>query len=179
MSDHNPEHVDGETYFLTLVSARRAPIFSAPETRLMLRTAIQKVRQRHPFEIVGMVVLPDHLHALCRLPQDDHDFSLRWRLIKTHMTRYAGQGTRLWQQGYSEHAVPDELDLSRHLDYLHWNPVKHGLVERVQDWPWSSFHRYVTAGVYPADWCGSSELASIVDNLPAMIRSEKSREGDE
>ena len=178
MADRKPKYVEGETHFLTLVTARRAPIFSAPETRLMLRTAIQKVRQRHPFEIVGMVVLPDHLHALCRLPHNDNDFSLRWRLIKTHMTRYAGRGQRLWQQGVLEHVVRDGHDLACHLDYLHWNPVKHGLVERVQDWPWSSFHRYVTAGVYPANWSGLPGMTSICSQSPAMIRSEKSHEGD-
>ena len=159
MSEYKRLYVDGGTYFFTLVTARRAPVFSAPEARLILRTALQKVRQRHPFEIVGMVVLPDHLHALWRLPANDCDFSLRWRLIKTHMTRYAGHGKRLWQHSYWEHEVRDERDLSQHLDYLHWNPVKHGLVERVQDWPWSSFHRYVASGVYPVDWCGSLELA--------------------
>ncbi|SEN78903.1 putative transposase [Duganella sp. CF517] len=179
MSDLKPLFADGDTYFLTMVTAHRAPIFSAPEARMILRTAIQKVRRRHPFEIVGMVVLPDHLHALWRLPHDDYDFSLRWRLIKTHMTRYAGHGKRVWQQRHREHTVRDERDLSHHLDYLHWNPVKHGLVERVQDWPWSSFHRYVAAGVYPVDWCGSSELTSVVHYPPAMIRSPKSHEGDE
>jgi len=159
MPDYKRLYIEGGTYFFTLVTARRAPVFAEPGTRLILRTAIQKVRCRHPFEIVGMVILPDHLHALWRLPAGDSDFSIRWRLIKTHMTRYAGQGKRLWQARYGEHAIRDEHDLSHHLDYLHWNPVKHGLVERVQDWPWSSFHRYVAAGVYPVDWCGSRELA--------------------
>jgi len=159
MAEYRRIYINGGTYFFTLATARRAPIFCAPEVRLILRTAIQKVRQRHPFEIVAMVVLPDHMHALWRLPANDSDFSLRWRLIKTHMTRHAGHGKRLWQQSYWEHAIRDERDLSHHLDYLHWNPVKHGLVERVQDWPWSSFHRYVAAGVYPIDWCGSRELA--------------------
>jgi putative transposase len=159
MSNYKRLYIEGGTYFFTLVTAKRTPIFAEPEARLILRTAIQKVRRSHPFDIVGMVVLPDHLHALWRLPDGDDDLPLRWRLIKTHMTRYAGRGTRLWQKRYWEHAIRDDRDLSRHLDYLHWNPLKHGLVARVQDWPWSSFHRYVAAGRYPPDWCGSRELA--------------------
>lgn len=159
MPDYKRVYIEGGTYFFTLATAWRAPRFAEPETRLILRTAIKKVRSRHPFEIVGMVILPDHLHALWRLPAGDSDFSLRWRLIKTHMTRYAGRGRRLWQDRFWEHAIRDERDLAHHLDYLHWNPMKHGLVTRVQDWPWSSFHRYVSAGLYPLDWCGSRELA--------------------
>jgi putative transposase len=159
MPDYRRVYLEGGTYFFTLVTARRAPVFAEPETRLILRTAIQKVRRQHPFEIVGMVILPDHLHALWRLPDGDCDFSIRWRLIKTHVTRYAGRGGSFWQKRYWEHAVRDERDLVRHLDYLHWNPLKHGLVTRVQDWPWSSFHRYVTAGAYPVDWCGAQSLA--------------------
>ena len=80
MPDYKRVYIEGGTYFFTLATARRAPLLAAPETRLILRTAIQKVRCRHPFEIVGMVVLPDHLHALWRLPAGDSDFSIRWRL---------------------------------------------------------------------------------------------------
>ena len=159
MPDYRRIHLEGGTYFSTLVTAQRSPAFAKPETRLLLRQAIQKVRRQHPFGIVGMVILPDHLHTISRLPQGDSDFPTRWRLIKTHMTQHAGCGQRFWQPRYWEHAIRDDVDLARHLDYIHWNPLKHSLVSRVEDWPWSSFHRYVAAGVYPLDWCGSPALA--------------------
>ncbi len=115
-----------------------------------------------------------HLHAIWRLPPGDADFSNRWRLIKRHVTHSCGsrcnrsnllshrrqtkgQGT-LWQQRFWEHLIHDERDYARHFDYLHGNPLKHGLVARVGDWPWSSFHRWVKEGIYPVDWGGDASL---------------------
>ena len=111
-----------------------------------------------------MVVLPDHLHAVWTMPEGDRDFSTRWRLIKSTFSRNLAVGESIsasraakrergiWQRRYWEHTIRDERDYAAHIDYCHLNPYKHGLVQRVRDWPYSSFHRYVAQGMYPADW---------------------------
>ena len=115
-----------------------------------------------------MVVLPDHLHTIWTLPEGDADFSTRWRLIKSAFSRNltsderiswsrATKGERgIWQRRYWEHTIRDEEDFTRHTDYVHINPVKHELVTRVKDWPYSSFHRMVKIGTYPTDWAGDA-----------------------
>jgi len=134
-----------------------------------LRAAFYYARARHPFAIDAIVVLPDHLHAIWTLPEGDHDFPLRWRLIKASFSRSLPSGEPLsqsrlskgereiWQRRYWEHALQDENDFARHADYIHFNPVKHGHAQRVKDWQYSSFHCFVGLGVYPEDWAGSSE----------------------
>jgi putative transposase len=129
-----------------------------------LRTAFRETRKDHPFTVDGIVVLPDHLHCLWQLPDGDDDFSLRWRLIKLRFSLRIDTGERIsssrerkaergiWQRRYWEHAIRDETDYQTHLDYIHYNPVKHGLVHAAKDWPYSSFHRYVKKGFYPLDW---------------------------
>ncbi len=131
-----------------------------------LREAIRKTRQRHPFEIDAWVVRPDHMHAVWTLPPDDMDFSTRWRLIKSHFARVLPKGEWLspvrrargergiWQRRFWEHLIRDDEDYRRHVEYCWINPVKHGLVTRVLDWPHSSFHRDVRAGIVVADWAG-------------------------
>jgi putative transposase len=118
-----------------------------------LREAVRATKLRYPFEIDAMVVLPDHVHAIWTLPDDDFDFSSRWRLIKTHFSKSIPKGERLtptrrargergiWQRRYWEHLIRDEKDHSHHVEYCWFNPVKHGLVSNVEDWPFSSFHR--------------------------------------
>ncbi len=174
MPDYRRVAVPGGCYFFTLVTERRQPILTHPDIRHALREAIEAVRLTQPFRIDAWILLPDHLHAIWTLPPGDADFSNRWRVIKRHVThvcgsRYnraelmtnrrigKGQGT-LWQQRFWEHLIRDEADFARHFDYLHGNPLKHGLVERVRDWPWSSFHRWVGQGVYPLDWGGAPEM---------------------
>lgn len=137
-----------------------------------MRESLMSVRRKHPFGIRAIVLLPDHLHALLELPLDDNDYSTRWRLIKSRFTRLwgdaggsevAASGSRirkqergLWQRRFYEHTCRDDDDVTRCRDYIHVNPVKHQLVDRVIDWPWSSFHRYVRQGEYSPDW-GSSQ----------------------
>lgn len=165
--------VPGGTYFFTVVTQGRQAILTHDDVRTALREAIDRVRARLPFRIDGWVLLPDHMHAIWTLPDGDADFSNRWRLIKRHVAVACsayhrpellserrmdkGQGS-LWQNRFWEHLIRDETDLRNHLDYLHGNPLRHGLVERVVDWPWSSFHRYVREGIYPADWGGSADM---------------------
>jgi putative transposase len=134
-----------------------------------LREATRRTQARYPFHIDAMVVLPVHIHSVWTLPPEDTDFSTRWRLIKSHFARSIPKGEPLsrarqargergiWQRRFWEHLIRDERDYSRHVEYCYINPVKHGLVTRVQDWPFSSFHRDVQAGVFPADWAGDTE----------------------
>lgn len=178
MPDYRRATAPGSTYFFTLVTERRQPLLTQPDIRHALRTAIEAVRSTQPFRIDAWVLLPDHLHAIWTLPEGDADFSNRWRMIKRHVTHACGdqykradlmtrrrggkgQGT-LWQQRFWEHLIRDDHDFARHFDYLHGNPLKHGLVSRVQDWPWSSFHRWVGKGVYAADWGGDVRLGQLV-----------------
>lgn len=163
----------GRVYFFTLVTHERRPFLTTDTGRLALRVAIRHVLQTHPFQITAIVLLPDHLHAVLELPDGDTDYSTRWRLIKSHFTRLwceAGgmdgvksksrqqKGERgVWQRRFYEHTCRDEGDLKRCVDYVHVNPLKHGLVQRVRDWPWSSFHRYVSLGEYPPDWGSTND----------------------
>jgi putative transposase len=162
----------GGTYFFTVVTAHRQPVLTNADICSALREGISLVRQTLPFRIDGWVLLPDHLHAIWTLPEGDADFSKRWRLIKRHVSvacptyhrpvmlsekRKAKGQSSIWQNRFWEHLIRDEADLRNHLDYLHGNPLKHGLVERVADWPWSSFHRHVRQGLYPANWGGSAD----------------------
>ena len=159
----------GGTYFFTVVTQDRRPILCRDEVRHALRGALQTVRQEWPFVIVAWVLLPDHLHAIWTLPPGDTDFPRRWGRIKALTVkalpavlrdnpRTAAQTYKreasVWQRRFWEHLIRDEEDFAAHLDYLHFNPVKHGYTERVVDWPWSTFHRYVRAGVYPMEWGG-------------------------
>jgi putative transposase len=135
-----------------------------------LREAVATTRQNHPFTIDAFVVLPDHLHAVWTLPPGDSDFSTRWRLVKSRFARALPKQERLsavraaraergiWQRRFWEHLIRDEGDYARHIEYCCINPVKHRLVARVRDWPHSSFHRDVRAGLFPADWAGDVEI---------------------
>lgn len=164
----------GHTWFFTLVSHCRQPLLTHPRVRTALREAIHAERAEHTFEIVAWVLLPDHLHCLWRLPEQDGDYASRWARIKRNvgsqcadladpslltpaMRRRHFSG--LWQTRYWEHAIRDQDDENRHRDYIHYNPVKHGLVARAADWPYSTFHREVRAGVYPPDWGLAAELS--------------------
>jgi putative transposase len=157
--------IAGGTFFFTVAIANRSDDLLVREID-RLRASYRAVQSRHPFETIAICVLPDHLHALWSLPEGDSDFSRRWSLIKSGFSRgLASARTRsvrqvekrekgLWQRRYWEHAIRDATDLARHVDYIHFNPVKHALVPRVRDWPHSSFHRYVTQGQLPEDWGG-------------------------
>ena len=134
-----------------------------------LRHSVNHVRQRWPFEIDAWVVLPEHLHCVLTLPPGDSDFSLRWRLIKfgfvralpntekRSAVRQAAGERGIWQRRFLEHLIRDDANYQRHVDYVHVNPLKHGYVKRVQDWPYSTCHRYVAQEIYPVDWCGDAD----------------------
>ncbi len=123
--------------------------------------------ERHPFKIDAFVLLPEHLHCIWTLPNGDRDFSKRWRLIKSYFTRKCDEKYKLtpwesrkrkkeqavWQRRFWEHLIGDDKDFVKHVEYIHYNPVKHGLVEAPKDWEHSSFHRYVREGKYALNWC--------------------------
>ena len=157
--------IAGGTFFFTVAIADRSDDLLVREID-RLRAVYRLVQSRHPFETIAICVLPDHLHALWTLPDNDSDFPLRWSLNKRgfshglaaarlRSTRHVVKREKgLWQRRYWEHAIRNEDDFERHLDYIHFNPVQHGLVPRVGDWPHSSFHRYVARGQLPEDWGG-------------------------
>jgi putative transposase len=165
MTGYRRNFVAGGSFFFTVnLADRRLRLLT--ENIEALRTAFRDTQLHHPFAIDAIVILPDHLHTVWTLPDGDANFSARWRLIKTSFSRKlavgepisssrAGKGERgIWQRRYWEHTTRDENDYSRHIEYVHINPVKHGLVKRVSDWPYSSFHRMVREGVFPEDWAG-------------------------
>lgn len=173
MSTYRRAKTTGGTYFFTVVTYRRQPILCDDHVRTALREAIHTTRAVCPFTIDGWVLLPDHLHCLWTLPPDDADFGKRWAMIKQFVTKRCGptllrdewlndskrrrNESTLWQRRFWEHLIRDEMDYVQHMDYLHYNPVKHGLVRSVQDWQFSTFHRYVKEGVYSEDWGGRGD----------------------
>jgi putative transposase len=185
MSDYRRWYVPGGTLFFTLVTYRRRPLLTEPLARRCLRQAIQIVRAKRPFAIPAFVLLPDHLHALWTLPHGDADYSVRWRRIKEEFTRrYLHEGgleveqtvsrrrrneRGVWQRRFWEHAIRDEVDLERHFDYIHYNPVKHGLATCPRDWPFSSFHRCVCEHHYPPDWGCPSASRPCFDGLNESV----------
>lgn len=159
----------GRIYFFTVVTHERRPILTSEPGRRALGASMRAEQAARPFKVVAMVLLPDHLHAIWEMPEGDPDYSTRWRRIKGRFSRlWAPDGERpeigasrrrkaerdVWQRRFYEHTCRDERDLKRCVDYVHINPVKHGLVRRAVDWPWSSFHRHVRLGEYPPDWGG-------------------------
>ena len=163
----------GGTYFFTVNLLQRHGNELLSREITLLRTVVASVRRRHPFRIHGWVVMPDHLHCVIELPVGDADFAVRWRLIKMGFSKGLPNTERrsatrkrrgergIWQRRFWEHLIRDEPDFQAHMDYVHINPVKHGLVTQVSDWPYSTFHRLVERGVYPADWAGSVEPSKL------------------
>ena len=158
--------IAGGTFFFTVTLADRRSRVLVEQIE-PLRRAFTSARVERPFAIDAIVILPDHLHAILSLPEGDADFSGRWRRIKGHFSRSlldasvplkrsANGELALWQRRFWEHTIRDERDFVRHVDYIHFNPVKHGLVQRVCDWEYSSFHRYVSDGTLPEDWAGDT-----------------------
>jgi putative transposase len=168
MTNYRRNLIPGGSYFFTVNLAERRSRLLTDNIALLL-TAFRETRARHPFAIEAIVVLPDHLHAIWTLPDGDADFAVRWRLIKATFSRglppreqvsasRVAKGERgIWQRRYWEHTLRDDSDVARHVDYIHFNPVKHGHVEYVREWPYSSFHRMVRLGLYPADWAGGGK----------------------
>lgn len=166
------DYILGATYFFTVVTFRRFPLFNRPEAVADLRTAFREEMTRRPFAIDAIVIMPDHIHTIWTLPPDDADYSMRWRNIKRAFTatipseqrpavfasRQRKQEQAIWQRRFWEHRVREERDFEQHVNYIHYNPVKHGYVAKPVDWPHSSIHRYIRQGILTADWGGDIAL---------------------
>lgn len=160
----------GGAYFFTVNLLKRHGNTSLTDNIHLLRHAVLTIKKSYPFVIHAWVVLPDHLHCVIELPQGDADFAKRWMLIKMLFSRSLSKteyrsNVRIkrrergvWQRRYWEHLIRDEADFAAHVDYVHINPVKHGLVKQVKDWPYSTFRKLVEAGIYTADWAGSVNM---------------------
>ena len=168
MPNYVRSFVPGGTFFFTVALLdRRLDLLTANVS--CLRTAFRDPRRRRPFTIEAIVVLPDHLHCIWTLPLGDADFPARWHDIKSRFAARISLGERLtprrvrkgergiWQRRYWEHQVRDEGDFARHADYIHFNPIKHGWARQVEDWPYSSFRRFVQQGIYEPDWGGTTD----------------------
>ena len=164
MSQYRRARVNASSFFFTVVLADRSSTLLVDEID-RLRNVYRTVRERRAFDTVAICILPDHIHAIWAMPEGDTDFSVRWNLVKGGFSRGLEQRPRspskivkrekgIWQRRYWEHAIRDEADLERHIDYIHFNPVKHGHVTRVSDWQHSSFHGYVERGLLTKDWGG-------------------------
>jgi putative transposase len=156
----------GGTYFFTVNLLERRGNDLLVRYIDVLREAVRVVKARYPFVIHAWVVLPEHTHFVIELPEGDCDYSLRIRLIKAYFSRHLPKDEMrnlarqrrhergIWQRRFWEHLIRDERDFERHVDYVHFNPVKHGWVACVKDWPYSTFHRFVAQGILPCDWAG-------------------------
>lgn len=169
MTNYRRIFMPGATWFFTVNLARRDNQAMLVEHIEELRQAFRYVKQRRMFQIDAIVILPDHLHCIWTLPSGDSDYSTRWNLIKGHFSRHMVKGEAvsasrsnkrergIWQRRLWVHWITDQNDFIRHIDYIHVNPLKHGLVKRVADWPHSSFHRYVKQCIYPLHWAGEMD----------------------
>jgi putative transposase len=169
MPEYRRPFVPGGTFFFTVVTQDRRPILCTDLARPLLRSAIEVTRAERPFDLLAIVLLGDHLHAIWELPPGDADFSSRWAAIKARFTRnyLAAGGTEaavtadrarhrgrgVWQQRFYDHVIRDQDDLNRHLDYLHYNPVKHGVSSCPHAYVHSTFAKWVKRGAYESNWC--------------------------
>ena len=168
MSLYRRARLPGASYFFTVTLANRSSSLLV-ESIDNLRQAYASASRRLPFTTEAICVLPDHLHAIWTLPPGDSDYAQRWSLIKSGFSRTQPTATArsaskigkrekgIWQRRFWEHCIRDEEDFARHVDYIHHNPVRHGLVMRAVDWPYSSFHRYVARGLLTADWAAGDD----------------------
>ena len=178
MPNYRRNYEAGGTFFFTVAVLERKRDLLVAEIDL-LRDAVRRVKRLYPFDIVAWVVLPDHLHCIWTLPDGDTDYPTRWRLIKLLFSKGLPKDERrsavrrkrgergLWHRRYWEHTIRDECDLANHVDYIHGNPVKHGLVDAPRNWPYSTFHRYVRLGLLPENW-----MAVEANGLPDVDAGE-------
>jgi putative transposase len=143
---------DGNTWFFTVVTKNREPLLTQAESRRVLNEVLHELQTRWPLQIQAWVLLPDHIHCIWRLPQNDSRYSMRWGWVKKEVTKRLQRGESVWQPRFWEHQIRNEPDFAAHCDYIHYNPVKHELVSAPDDWPWSTFHKFVQLGIYTQSW---------------------------
>lgn len=166
MNNYLQSYLYGNVFCFTQVTYQRKPIFKHKENIQILYSAVTKIKTAQPFEIDALVILPDHLHCIWRLPENDQDYSSRWREIKKMVSRSINPNINylrerpIWQRRSRDFAIATEHDWRKYLDYIHYNPVKHGYAKKPSDWPWSSFHTAVKKGWYKPGW-GTTEPEAI------------------
>ena len=162
MVDYRRNYIKGGVYFFTVaLQNRRAKLLTTHIDAL--RSAFHSCKQKTPFKILAIVIMPDHLHTVWKLPENDDNYTQRWQCIKSKFTRELKAKKvaliknqrgeyNVWQRRYWEHTIQNEQDLIRHIDYIHYNPVKHGYVTSPSEWHYSSIHRFIEKGHLPKDW---------------------------
>ena len=188
MPNYRRAYRPGGTFFFTLVTYERTPLLCDERARMLLHEAIAACGRNHPFTIDAMILLPDHLHAIWTLPEGDADFSTRFAVLKKGFTerwlsaggcegRITGSRRRnrrrgVWQRRFWEHAIRDQADLNNHVNYIHYNAVKHNLCACPHAWPYSTFDRWCGMGRYRRDWCcacdGSTAAPPVFDGLEEL-----------
>ncbi|MBN2591239.1 MAG: transposase [Sedimentisphaerales bacterium] len=164
MPNYKRANFKGGYYFFTLVTCNREELFHKESACNFLRETINTTRSRHPFETIAFCLLYNHLHCIWKLPENDSGFSMRWSSIKGLFSKaylktngckkpvspshFQKGEVCIWQRRFWEHQIRDENDLQNHIDYIHYNPVKHGLVKNIEDWSWSTYHKFVKEGFY-------------------------------
>jgi len=172
--EYRRSRAEGATYFFTVVTYRRQSILCLAKSLEALRDVFKNTAERRPFQVDAWVVLPDHLHFIWSLPEGDSDYSTRWAIIKKELTkrlrtlvdadvvstrsRVRHREGLVWQRRFWEHQIRDERDYRAHVDYIHFNPVKHGCVRTPKDWPFSSFPEWVARGAYKESWGGDGSV---------------------
>ncbi len=171
MTDYRRIYIPGASWFFTVNLLQRRNNHLLIENVDLLRESFRYVQKRKPYTMPGVVILPNHLHCIWTLQADDADYSVRWRLLKAHFSRALPKDERvsksrlkrrergIWQRRFWAHLLTSQDDFNNHLDYIHWNPVKHAHAKNVIDWPYSSFHRYHANGDYSADWGHSGQFS--------------------
>jgi len=168
MPEYKRAFAAGGTFFFTVVTYGRRPILTSATAISHLREAFLREMHFHPFKVDAIVILPDHMHCIWTLPAGDARFSMRWSAIKGHFTRlYLSNGRKqlhcnssratrgeqaVWQRRFWEHVIRDDRDYQEHMDYIHYNPVRHGHAECPHGWPHSSFRRFVQRRIYAESW---------------------------
>ncbi len=171
MSEYRRARVKGGLYCFTVVTYHRKNILCTETAFARLRHAFAYVKTQYPFQLKAWVILPDHLHCIWQLPENDADFSVRWRMLKRYFSigfNHSSNHRReklIWQRRFWEHVIRDQADYMRCLNYIHYNPVKHGYVTRARDWHYSSFLHYVSKGYYDLAWgsCDQDEPRAMQD----------------
>jgi putative transposase len=169
MSNYRRQNIEGALYFFTVVTYKRRSFLTDDSARKTLKEVFKQVRADRPFDIPALCLLPNHLHCIWQMPSGDCDYSTRWSIIKrTFAKGYIAAGGKelaqsvsrqkkrelgIWQRRFWEHRIRDQEDYWNHVHYIHYNSVKHGYVERIKDWPYSTYHRFCKQGVYDTfDW---------------------------
>jgi len=181
MPEYRRVKIPGATYFFTLVTYHRNKIFSSENARNLLLDIFKQTKIRHPFKEVAYCLLPDHVHLIWQMPENDADYSIRISIIKRkfaikYIEQYGNfafqknplskrKDALIWQRRFWEHTIRDEEDLNHHIDYVHYNPIKHGLVERLIDWKDSSFYKYVEMGHYGENWGDEQLFGNVSDSF--------------